>query len=319
MSPEQIQGETVDGRSDVWSLGVMLYEMLTGRNPFDRDRPEAAAAAILAVEPDQPGAVRRDLPVGLYALVAAAHHKNRDARLPTASQLQERLEAMLPGAVSSGSRWSRNSILAIVAVAAAALALSGVIAVLNRRRAGREAARQSLPRVAALADSGRYAQAWTLLERMAGPLGADTAVSRLTGEVTDVLDVETEPPGARVQLIPIPQAGTATGPTDAGVTPIHDFRVARGDYRVLRPQRRAPSRRADPGRTRPTSSTLSVCTTTCSRRPRSASVACDPLGRMPIARARRSSTWPGERRATSRSMKPRSARFSATTGTIGLR
>jgi hypothetical protein len=93
MSPEQTRAERVDGRADIWSLGVVLHEMLTGRRPFLGRTPAAIVQAILNEEPPLPSAYRPDIPPGLDRVVRRALAKDPDARYPGASAVIADLDA----------------------------------------------------------------------------------------------------------------------------------------------------------------------------------------------------------------------------------
>ena len=94
MSPEQLRGEALDARSDLFSLGLVLYEMATGRPVFPRTSSAEAAAAILMDDPVPPSLVRPELPASLNEIVLKALEKERDVRCQSAAELRADLKRM---------------------------------------------------------------------------------------------------------------------------------------------------------------------------------------------------------------------------------
>ncbi|MEV6618881.1 protein kinase [Streptomyces sp. NPDC051051] len=89
LSPEQALGRGVDARSDLYSVGIMLFQLVTGRLPFDADSPLAIAYAHVQEEPVAPSAINRALPPAVDALVARALKKNPNERFPTAVAMRD--------------------------------------------------------------------------------------------------------------------------------------------------------------------------------------------------------------------------------------
>jgi serine/threonine protein kinase/WD40 repeat protein len=101
VAPEQIAGDEVDGRADVYSLGCLLYECLVGRPPFRRESDLAVVFAHLETEPPAPSAARPELPAALDAVIARALAKEPDERYPSC---REFARAALAVAVDEASR-----------------------------------------------------------------------------------------------------------------------------------------------------------------------------------------------------------------------
>jgi serine/threonine-protein kinase len=97
LSPEQAQGEQVDARSDIYSLGCVLYEMLTGNPPFTGDSPVAIAYKHVRDDPVPPSRVNGDIPGDLEAVVMKSMAKNPANRYQTAAEMEQDLERALQG------------------------------------------------------------------------------------------------------------------------------------------------------------------------------------------------------------------------------
>jgi len=94
MSPEQARGDEVDYRTDVWALGVVLYEMLAGKLPFRGDADQAVMYSILNVDPEPVTRVRREVPVALEDVVERALSKDPAKRYETIDGMVEALETV---------------------------------------------------------------------------------------------------------------------------------------------------------------------------------------------------------------------------------
>ncbi len=132
MSPEQLRGAAADARSDLWALGVVLYELATGGRPFKGQSSFELSANIL----NQPPAVfPSTLPAALRGVIDKCLEKDADRRYQSAGEVRSALEAIHPGTVASWPavryRLARRPWLAI---AAAAVTVAGVLGGLNADR-----------------------------------------------------------------------------------------------------------------------------------------------------------------------------------------
>src|SRR5882724_8464476 len=126
MSPEQARGHTADARSDIWSLGVVFYEMVGGISPFRGETPSDCIASILTTEPPPLSDVLLDVPVKLQSIVQKALRKNRDERYQTIKEMLADLRRLKEVYAFITSGWKRQK--KITALLAASVAVALVIA-----------------------------------------------------------------------------------------------------------------------------------------------------------------------------------------------
>jgi tetratricopeptide (TPR) repeat protein/tRNA A-37 threonylcarbamoyl transferase component Bud32 len=138
MSPEQAQGVEVDHRSDIWSLGVVLYELLSGKVPFKGDHEAAMVYSIMNQEMPPLRDLMPDMPAELDAIVAKMLQKNPNDRYATAEELLSDLRKVQSGAAIKValpmSRKAKRVTWGLAAVLVVAVVVSSVI-ILNRRPA----------------------------------------------------------------------------------------------------------------------------------------------------------------------------------------
>ena len=94
MAPEQVRGQTVDGRADLFALGTVLYEMLVGRRAFERDTAADTMTAILKEDPPEFDATRGHIPPALDRIVRHCLEKNVVERFQSARDVAFALEAL---------------------------------------------------------------------------------------------------------------------------------------------------------------------------------------------------------------------------------
>jgi eukaryotic-like serine/threonine-protein kinase len=205
MSPEQALGGSVDARTDLWSLGVLYYEALTGRAPFEGKTSLAILHAITESPFPPARETRPELPVRAEQIVARALEKDPARRYQSAADMMRDgsdLLARLGGAVAIDKktliwefRWMKAAVVSVVA--AAAIAAGWTYRVARERHWARE---DAMPQIERLIDARKPLAALAVLNRAKHDLPGDVRLQQSNDQEMQKVAMTSDPAGALVEI-----------------------------------------------------------------------------------------------------------------------
>ncbi|MGA9885510.1 MAG: protein kinase [Candidatus Acidiferrales bacterium] len=233
MSPEQAEGRTVDARTDLWSLGVVLYESLAGKPPFDASGGMSLLRAITDTQPKPLCDLCPAAPREVGRIVSHALEKDVSKRYQSASEMSQDLSSALAQVTAPqlppAAREVRLSLRYAIPGAIVLLGLIVLAAWFYHRSERRQWARdQAIPEIAKLHDDHKALAAFLLLKKAQRYLPGDPRLAQLGSQNTALVSITSSPPGAAVEI------KDYLSPNDSwyrlGTTPLSNVRIPVGYF-----------------------------------------------------------------------------------------
>jgi pimeloyl-ACP methyl ester carboxylesterase len=235
MSPEQAEGKIVDSRTDLWSLGVVLFESLAGTSPFQGAGGGFSLFRAITQETPKPlRELRHDIPAQVSSMVLHALEKDVSKRYQSASEISRDSSAILAElsapAVPPAAPSLRLAHRYVVPAALLILLFAAATAWFYWRSEKRQWAREeAIPEIAKLKTEDKSLAAFLLLQKAGRYLPGDQQITQLAAEDTTTVSINSSPLGATVEIQDYLSPESAW--YSLGVTPLKTIRVPTGYFR----------------------------------------------------------------------------------------
>ena len=234
MSPEQTRGDSVDHRTDIWSLGIIFYEMLTGQQPYRGEYDQAVMYSILNEEPVPPSTINPDISDRLEQIIIRTLAKNPDDRFQDMGDIIDQITALQKEKTSAFSFKKIIKMPKILIPAILVLTAVILFAIWWTDRSGNIswAVEEAIPQIEQYMEGtylGGLAPAYELAVQAEKYIPDNQKLLDLISNISVVTSIESDPPGAPVYLKPYNEPKSEW--LYAGLTPIDSIRLARDFYR----------------------------------------------------------------------------------------
>ena len=201
MSPEQIQGRPVDARSDIFSFGVVLYEMASGQKPFPSDSMTSLIPAILRDSPPSLRQLRAGIPLALERVTERCLEKEPVRRYSSGSELRQAFSQFTGREMSSEARpvIRQRTVAASMALLLLAVLVGGAWLWIRKSRAD-WAHNIAVPEITRLIEADDLYAAYDLVKRAEKYISGDPELQHLKSRCSGPISIHTTPPGADIYI-----------------------------------------------------------------------------------------------------------------------
>ena len=234
MSPEQAQEQDLDARTDLWNLGVIYYELLTGRAPFRADSSMGVLRAITDEAPVPVRQLRPDVPPFCEQIVSHALEKSPGRRYQSAAEIMrdtsELLSRLSAKSLDPGKPAKPiNRLLRLAAAVTFLLAITAGFWIYYRSSRKHWAREEGIPQAKSLLAQNKPLAAFLLLSKAAEYLPSDPQLKRFIDENSTLTSITSSPSGARIQ---IQDYLAPDSPWHSlGTTPLANLSIPKGYFR----------------------------------------------------------------------------------------